>query len=125
MGELKPRTLHLTLPWPPSVNHYWRHVGHKILISKIGREYRAGVVAALFGHGVQPIDGRLAVVVEAYPPDNRRRDLDNIQKALLDSMQHGGAYADDSQIDRIEVIRCEVVSGGKVDVRISQIGGEQ
>jgi hypothetical protein len=27
-----------------------------------------------------------------HPPDRRRRDIDNVQKALLDALQHGGAY---------------------------------
>jgi hypothetical protein len=26
------------------------------------------------------------------PPDRRRRDIDNVQKPLLDALQHGGAY---------------------------------
>jgi len=121
MGKLEPRTLHLTLPWPPSVNHYWRRVGNKTVTSKEGRQYRVDVGAIMTIGGVRQMDGRLSIRVEAYPPDRRRRDLDNIQKALLDSMQHGGAYADDSQIDRLEVIRCEMVQGGKVDVAITQI----
>jgi len=58
------------------------------------------------------------VRVEVYPPDNRRRDIDNVQKALLDAMQHGGAYADDSQIVRLTIEKCEPVEGGKTIVRI-------
>jgi hypothetical protein len=29
----------LTLPYPPSVNHYYRRVGPRTLISREGREY--------------------------------------------------------------------------------------
>ncbi len=30
------------LPYPPSVNHYWRRVGDRTLISREGRKFRSG-----------------------------------------------------------------------------------
>jgi crossover junction endodeoxyribonuclease RusA len=58
------------------------------------------------------------VEVTIHPPDRRRRDIDNLQKALLDALAHGGAYYDDSQISRLTVERQHVVPGGKVVVRV-------
>jgi crossover junction endodeoxyribonuclease RusA len=58
--------------------------------------------------------------IEVFPPDNRRRDLDNLQKSLWDSLQHGGAYHDDSQVVRYEVEKFAVVPGGKVVVTIEE-----
>jgi crossover junction endodeoxyribonuclease RusA len=63
----------------------------------------------------------LAVQVQIHPPDNRRRDIDNVQKALLDAMQHGGAYRDDSQIVRLSIEKCEPVAGGKTIVQIERL----
>jgi len=46
-------TVHLTLPWPPSVNRYWRSVpmgrgrGVRVLISREGRAFRRDAVARL------------------------------------------------------------------------------
>lgn len=108
------------LPFPPSINHYWRRVGPRTLISRGGRRYRAAVALQLAARCVSPLRGRLSVHVIACPPDRRRRDLDNLQKALLDALQHGGAYYDDAQIDRIEVERGSVVCGGKVIVTIAE-----
>lgn len=71
--------------------------------------------------GVSPIPGPLAVVSDVYPPDNRRRDLDNTQKALLDAMQHGNAYADDGQIKLLAAIQREQFQDGKVAVRIAAL----
>ena len=51
----------------------------------------------------------------------RRRDLDNCLKSLLDAMEHGGAYADDSQIVRLAVEKREPVDGGKTLVRIRKL----
>jgi Holliday junction resolvase RusA-like endonuclease len=106
------------LPYPPSINHYWRRVGFRTLISREGRRFRERVLAILAARRVNPLAGALAVEVDVYPPDNRRRDIDNVQKALLDALQHGGAYADDSQIVQLAIVKCQPVEGGKTVVRI-------
>lgn len=109
------------LPYPPSVNHYWRRVGDRTLISREGRKFRKRVVARLARRVAEPMSGRVAVHVIAHPPDRRRRDLDNAMKALLDALGHGGVYEDDGQIDRLEIERGSVVPGGKVVVRITSM----
>lgn len=110
----------LELPWPPSVNHYWRHVGRKVLISSKGRAYRQSVISLVAYENIEPITGRLAVTIMAYPPDKRRRDLDNLPKALLDALEHAGVYEDDGQIDRLTIGRGHVYKGGKVCVLITE-----
>jgi crossover junction endodeoxyribonuclease RusA len=69
---------------------------------------------------MKPLSGNLSVAIDMYPPDRRRRDVDNIQKSLLDALMHGGAYHDDSQISKLTIERREVFPGGKVLVRIDQ-----
>ena len=96
-------------------------MGAKTVISREGRRYRRDVCTAFAAIRVARMDGRLAVRVTVCPPDNRRRDLDNVQKALLDALAKGGAYRDDSQIDRSIVERGPVTPGGKVLVEISEI----
>jgi len=111
----------LELSYPPSVNHYWRRVGQRTLISKEGRLFRKRVLAMLSVHRREPLTGRLHVRVLACPPDRRRRDLDNITKALLDALEHGGVYENDSQIDRLVIERGDVVKGGKAIVEITEV----
>jgi crossover junction endodeoxyribonuclease RusA len=113
--------LSVTLPWPPTVNTYWRYTGSRPLISQKGRAYRKAVKAAMLLARVKPITGRLKVVVRAHPPDQRRRDLDNILKAPLDAMQHAGLYEDDSQIDRLTIERAPLEKEGRLVVGIEQI----
>ena len=108
------------LPYPPSVNRYWRHVGSRILVSREGRRYRSTVRLLLAG--TRPLAGRLRVEVTLFPPDRRRRDVDNALKAMLDSVGNGGAYLDDSQIDELHVRRGEVVDGGSARIWIREIG---
>lgn len=106
------------LPYPPSINHYWRRVGRHTLISRTGRAFRANVVALLAERRVEALLGPLEIEIDLHPPDRRRRDADNTLKSLLDALQHGGAYADDSQIIRLEVTKREPFKGGKTLVRI-------
>lgn len=115
----------LTLPWPPTVNTYYRHVGPRVLISKDGRKYRENVKNSVFAH--RPLNlwdtltGRLSVEIVANPPDRRKRDLDNLLKGLLDSLQHAGIYQDDSQIDKLSIKRSAVSPGGSIYVRLEEL----
>ena len=112
--------IEVELPFPPSVNHYYRHVGPRTLISREGRRFRERVTSVLAALGVRPLAGPLEVCIDLFPPDRRRRDIDNVQKALLDSLQHGGAYEDDSQIVRLVIEKREVFPGGRVIVTIGR-----
>ena len=114
--------MQLTLPWPPSVNHYYRRVGPRTLISREGRAYRKNVCALLAGNGARkpPSGGRIALAMDAFPPDRRRRDLDNLLKSTQDALAHAGIYEDDSQIDLLAVRRMRPVPEGRLVVRIQE-----
>jgi len=115
--------MQLTLPWPPSVNHYYRRVGPRTLISREGRIYRKAICALLAGNGPRkpPAGGRIALAMDAFPPDRRRRDLDNLLKSTQDALAHAGIYEDDSQIDLLAVQRRSVLPDGKIVVSIEPL----
>ena len=103
-----PYVVAVQLPYPPSVNHLWRRVGNKTLKSAEGRAYHercAGLalVARKQRDTWQP-NGPLCVAVQVYPPDRRRRDLDNLLKASLDGLC-AGLGVDDSTIAELHVYR--------------------
>ena len=113
--------MELILPYPPSINHYWRRVGPRTLISREGRAFRRNVCALLGGGRTPPRSGRVALAMDAFPPDRRRRDLDNLPKAVQDALAHAGVYEDDSQIDLLVIRRCDPVAGGRLEIHIEDL----
>lgn len=109
----------IALPYPPSVNTYYRTVGGRILVSRKGREYRETIARHLAARGFRPLKSKLAVYIDVYPPDRRKRDLGNLDKALMDACQ-GYLFVDDGQIDLLHIERHRVEPGGKVVVRVEE-----
>lgn len=101
----------ILMPFPPSVNTYWRHSARGIYLSKKGRDYKAEVRSLFTDSGARLMEERLELAVLLNPPDRRKRDIDNYCKSLLDALI-GLAYRDDSQIDSLLVQRGEVEQGG-------------
>jgi crossover junction endodeoxyribonuclease RusA len=113
--------IELTLPWPPSVNTYWRNFDGRMIISAKGREYRETVGdQMILQKAIKHFTGRLCVEIEAWRPDKRRRDLDNLLKATLDALAHAGVYEDDSQIVDLRIYWSEDI-GGMLKIKIKEI----
>jgi crossover junction endodeoxyribonuclease RusA len=111
----------LTLPWPPSVNKYWRTFQGRMIISAEGRSYRKAVAdQVLIQRGAKHYTGKLRVQIEAFRPDNRRRDLDNLLKAVLDGCTHAGVWEDDSNIVDLRIYWAESI-GGMLKVKVSEV----
>jgi len=102
------------LPYPPTINHYYGHRGSSKFIAKKGKDFRLTVQEIVAANSVKMLTKRISIGICLYPPDRRKRDIDNPVKALFDSLTHAGVWQDDSQIDLLEVRRKEVVKGGYV-----------
>lgn len=118
------------LPYPPALNHYWRHAiigGHvSVYTSAAGKAYRREVVE-LWPQlaGRVTFAGPLAVQIVAAFPDARARDLDGIPKALLDALAHAGAFRDDHQVRRLILEAGPVDPPGHVTVTIGTKPGAE
>ncbi|VUC84984.1 bacteriophage V crossover junction endodeoxyribonuclease [Raoultella terrigena] len=115
------------LPFPPSVNAYWRSPNKgpakgKLLVSVAGRKFKHAVRAAVIEQLrdiPKPSSAPAAVEIILYPPDYRRRDLDNYNKALLDALTYAGIWEDDSLVKRMAIEWGENVKGGRVEITIT------
>lgn len=120
--------MRLVLPFPPSVNTYWRApnsgpLNGRHLISQKGREFQSAACAAIIEQLrklPKPSSEAAAVEITLYPPDQRRRDIDNYNKALFDALTHAGVWEDDSQVKRMLVEWGPVVPKGKVEITINR-----
>lgn len=90
--------IELELPYPPSANRYWRKFNNRMVISKHGKEFQFEVCRIVKDSGIEPIRGAIAIKILIYTPDWRRRDEDNLNKALLDAVSKSGIWDDDSFI---------------------------
>jgi crossover junction endodeoxyribonuclease RusA len=116
----------LVLPFPPSVNTYWRApigaVGRTPSHQRKGGKYQSAACAAIIEQLrrlPKPSTAPAAVEIILYPPDARRRDIDNYNKALFDALTHAGIWEDDSQVKRMLVEWAPQVPGGKVEITIA------
>ena len=127
--------LTLDLPFPPSANTLYRGVSKGKLAGRTLLSYKARafyqdcgrVIAMQRIAGSQhqfPLKGRLEVTYSVNPPDRRRRDIGNLEKAVSDALHKCGVIEDDSQIDELHILRREPVKGGRLSVRIRELANE-
>ena len=104
----------LTLPFPPTTNHAYtvargrkiktlqaRHYAHEV-------HYRVADMIRVDPDSWYPTKSdRLYVVLTAHAPDNRKRDLANMEKLALDAL-FSALGVDDSQIDQLTLVRGSV-----------------
>lgn len=133
MALHKKDDIKLLLPWPPSVNHYWRTVliptkrgkVPRTLISKEGRIFRRNAFVAIKKQYpiCEVIRDRCQVHIYLKAPDERRRDIDNYVKAVLDVLTHANVLEDDVLVDELIVQRGLKEPGGAAIVSVRRLGG--
>jgi crossover junction endodeoxyribonuclease RusA len=107
-----------TLPYPPSVNRYWRHNRGHFHVSQEGQLYRRKVWEACLIQKITKCNGDLKLEIDIYPPDRRKRDIDNICKAVLDSLEHAKVYDNDYQIAEL-TLRRHAANDGFIKLTLS------
>lgn len=90
------------LPFPPSVNQYYRTVNGQPILSSRGRAFKRVALEDLqqqrFAGGETFGSRSVRVLLSLSPGDRRKRDSDNYSKATLDALTASGIWDDDSQV---------------------------
>lgn len=84
-----------TIPGPPVTWDRVTPMGRHATRTRKTRQHEQTVHALATAHGVRAGKGPIRLRVEAYFPDRRRRDLDNIVKAILDGLRGAPVLDDD------------------------------
>ena len=74
-------------------------------VSKAGKHFCDNVVANVMAEtpNITPISGDVRVFIDLWPPDKRKRDIDNVIKPLFDALTAARVWNDDSQIVEMTV----------------------
>ena len=111
----------LAIPYPPTGNTSTRHAGGRHYTTEAVKRYRMEVATLAMAQGAaKTLDGPIKVVAEVYPPDRRRRDLDNAWKSAGDALTHAGVWRDDHQICDLRLVRMDTRPGGQVVVTVEE-----
>lgn len=113
-----------TIPYPPSVNHYWGQRGTIKYLTKKAKDFRAAIQNVIdVEFNQEPLEGRLSLNMTLYPPDRRKRDVDNPIKPTLDALEHAGVYLNDSQVYNINVTKYEFEgkNNARAEIEITQL----
>ena len=111
----------ISIPYPPTGNSTVRHGGGRHYLTDDVKRYRMNVAIMAKAQCDIAYTGPISVVAEIYPPDNKRRDLDNVWKTAGDALTHAGVWLDDFQIQDLRLIRMEKRNGGHVVINIAEV----
>lgn len=109
------------LPFPPSQNNLFsqRRDGRRFIADHYARWRKQADLALMIARRAAPLGhGAAEVFIELRAPDRRKRDADNGQKAILDSLVRMNVIEDDSNkiVRRIETRWSEGEPGATVVV---------
>ena len=112
-----------TLPYPPSINGYWRTFRNRQIISKRGREYKKAVAEAmaLLNLDNELIDCPVEFEMTINPPTLRKYDVDNFTKGVFDSLSNCKFWVDDEQVIKLTVRKGVKTKGGNVLVKVNKV----
>lgn len=106
----------VTLPEPPSINHYWRVSRGITHLSKDGRRWKNAAHEIARTAGLVVLEGPVSVSITWYR-SRRSGDLDNRIKVVLDVLR-GLAYVDDKQVVELHAWRYDDKAYPRVEVTI-------
>ncbi len=113
--------LKFTIPYPPSLNVYWRNFRGRMVLSSEAKQYKRKV-RDLFESDERLIPTAankkrfVGLKIDVYRP-RKSGDLDNTLKAILDSLNEN-LYEDDRQVIEIHAARHDDKDNPRVEIGV-------
>lgn len=114
------KTVVVKIPFPPSVNHLWIITRGRKVINKKYKAFIDSIATAFYGReSILDKSDFYEVSIIAFPGDRRKRDLDNLFKAILDALTRAHVWKDDCQVVKLNAIKGPAAKEPFVIVKIS------
>jgi len=106
-----------------SVNKFYRSVGHRVVISKDGREFKKKIDLLL--NNYSKIIGEVKLTLHFYFNDNRKhRDIDNYCKVIIDCIKNK-LFDDDDEIMELNVKKFIGCGFDKIGIDVFPLSDEE
>lgn len=106
----------MIIPYPPSLNKYWRTFKGRVYLSSEAKKYKSDVRKIFEASNVDLLkeDKMVILHIDVYRP-RKIGDLDNTLKGILDSL-NGCLYVDDRQVVEIHARRFDDKENPRVNI---------
>lgn len=118
------KPVRFTVPGPPIPKGRPRVFRRNTITPKETVQYERKVALCARTAGAKRIDGDVSLSVAFYMPTARRADLDNLCKAVMDSL-NGIAWNDDSQVSMLFASRLVDRADPRAVVSVEPVGVKQ
>lgn len=115
-----PPIIHVTLPYPPSTNHFYAVFRGRKITSAAGRKWIDAAVTSIREQAGGQFTGAVRVTGTIYRP-LKSGDLSNRIKPVEDVLQKAGLLKNDNQIDELEWFKRDDKTNPRVEVTITKL----
>ena len=123
MGNEALFTAELNFVVPPKNNRYFRRNNYVFIPQYITESIEDAVYILKSMYSYPPLDKPVLVEIIYTFKDNRKRDLDNLTKTLLDVLEDAGILYDDKFVYKL-IIEKQIKSEEKTEIRIFRYHGQ-
>ena len=115
----------INIPFPYATGNHYKSFNFKskrVFVTKKAQAYRLAVKSCLVALRFAQSDmfvNHVKVVMNIYPPDKRKRDIDNVAKVVWDALTLAGLWKDDKLIKDLHVTVHEPFKGGYINLEVT------